>query len=55
LSHWSQRTQTIYSASSAINGASFRASVDERNVASGRLLQRLGFRITDTSDPRKSQ
>jgi [ribosomal protein S5]-alanine N-acetyltransferase len=33
-------------------GARFEATVDERNVASRRLLERIGLQITDRSDPR---
>lgn len=33
-------------------GALFEATVDERNVASRRLLERLGLVVTDRSDPR---
>ena len=33
-------------------GALFDATVDERNVASRRLLERIGLEITDRSDSR---
>jgi len=33
-------------------GALFEATVDERNVASRRLLERIGLEITDRNDPR---
>lgn len=32
-------------------GALFEATVDERNIASRRLLERIGLEITDRSDP----
>lgn len=57
-SYWSQgygteatRTMVDFLASQ-FSGALFEATVDERNVASLRLLERIGLEITDRSDPR---
>ncbi len=57
-SHWARgyateavRLMTGFLASH-FPGAAFEATVDERNVASRRLLERIGLEITDRSDSR---
>jgi RimJ/RimL family protein N-acetyltransferase len=59
--YWSQGYGTesvrlvIEHLASHVAGAVFEATVDERNIASRRLLERLGLVITDRTDPRNLQ
>jgi RimJ/RimL family protein N-acetyltransferase len=56
--YWSQGYGTeavrtmVHFLASHFPGALFEATVDERNVASRRLLERIGLEIADRSDPR---